>query len=119
VGRGSQRLAGGSKDIAEADVWVWQEGGDWRRIGELTQARDDLAVATDDNGRVWFLGGNGGKGARHLDVVDRVEGDHVAPDSDIKIRKIRASAAVWLPERGICLFGGVIPEGEGRSRPMP
>jgi hypothetical protein len=105
-------FAGGSSEpkMFEADVWEWREGGDWHRIDELTQARDDLAVATDPDGRVWFLGGNGGDGPeRHLDVVDRVEGDNVKPDSDIKIPKIRASAAVWLPQRGICLLGGIIP----------
>jgi Kelch motif len=111
-----QRLVfagGSSEDGYEADIWEWREGGQWIDIGELTQARDDLAVATDGKGRVWFLGGNGGNGARHLDVVDRVEGDNVDPDSDIKIQKIRASAAVWLPERGVCLLGGMIPEGDG------
>jgi hypothetical protein len=99
---------GKAESINHADVWVWEGEREWREIGQLQRQREDLVAASDGNGRVWFLGG---ADAREEDprvplgAVDLVEKDRITPLSDID--PVRSSAAVWLADRGVCLFGGV------------
>jgi hypothetical protein len=76
----------------------------------LQRQREDLVAASDGNGRVWFLGGADVRGEDPrvpLGAVDLVEEDRITPLSDIA--PVRSSAAVWLADRGVCLFGGVTP----------
>src|SRR4029453_8442562 len=70
----------------------------------------DLVAASDGNGRGWFLGGADVREEDPrvpLGAVDLVEKDRITPLSDIA--PVRSSAAVWLADRGVCLFGGVTP----------
>jgi TIR domain len=97
-----------TENVNHADVWVWEGGDKWRRIGQLRQQREDLVAATDGKGRVWFVGGaDRTEGDRRvpLGAVDLVEKDSITPLSDID--RVRSSAAVWLADRGVCLFGGM------------
>ena len=49
-----------------------------------------------------------------LGAVDLVDRDRITQLSDID--PVRSSAAVWLPDRGVCLFGGVArPPGETKD----
>ena len=99
---------GKTEDVNHADVWVWEGKGNWRKIGQLQRKREDLVAASDGKGRVWFLGGAdvSGKDSRMpLGAVDLVEKDRITQLSDID--PVRSSAAVWLPDRGVCLFGGM------------
>ncbi|HZA03070.1 MAG TPA: hypothetical protein VE617_00765, partial [Propionibacteriaceae bacterium] len=99
---------GEAESVNQADVWVWEGEDEWRRIGQLQSKREDLAAASDGNGRVWFLGGadvRGEDGRVALGAVDLVERDRITPLADID--PVRSSPAVWLPDRGVCLFGGV------------
>ena len=99
---------GKAENVNHADVWVWEGKGEWRAIGQLQGPREDLVAASDGKGRVWFLGGADVRGADRrapLGAVDLVEEDRITQLSDID--PVRSSAAVWLPDRGVCLFGGV------------
>jgi hypothetical protein len=99
---------GKAEKVNHADVWVWEGKGKWRDIGQLQRKREDLVAASDGNGRVWFLGGDdvSEKHSRMpLGAVDLVEKDAITRRSDID--PVRSSAAVWLADRGVCLFGGV------------
>ena len=101
---------GKAESVNHANVWVWEGKGKWREIGQLQRQREDLVAASDGNGRVWFLGGAdvGKKVPREpTGAVDLVEDDRITPLSDID--PVRSSAAVWLADRGVCLFGGVAP----------
>jgi hypothetical protein len=96
------------ENISQADVWVWDGEDEWREIGQLSEPREDLAAATDGRGRVWFVGGADAReteGRVPLGAVDLVAEDRITPLSDID--PIRSSSAVWLADRGVCLFGGV------------
>ncbi|HWJ52640.1 MAG TPA: kelch repeat-containing protein, partial [Propionibacteriaceae bacterium] len=98
------------ENLNHDDVWVWEGEGEWRELGQLQRQREDLVAASDGNGRVWFLGGADvdEEGRRvPLGAVDLVEEDRITPQSDID--PARSSSAVWLPDRGICLLGGVTP----------
>jgi hypothetical protein len=101
---------GKAENVNHADVWVWEGKDKWREIGQLQRRREDLVAASDGNGRVWFLGGADVR-EKHprmpLGAVDLVEEDRITPLSDIA--PVRSSAAVWLADRGVCLFGGVTP----------
>jgi hypothetical protein len=96
------------ESINHADVWVWEGKGEWRKIGQLQRKREELVAASDGKGRVWFLGG-ADVSEKHrrmpLGAVDLVEEDRITPLSDID--PVRSSAAVWLADRGVCLFGGM------------
>jgi hypothetical protein len=99
---------GKAEDVNYADVWVWEGEDEWREIGQLQRQREDLVAASDGNGRVWFLGGADVRGKERrvaLGAVDLVEKDRITPLSDID--PVRSSSAVWLADRGVCLFGGV------------
>jgi TIR domain len=99
---------GEAEQVNHADVWVWEGEGQWRKIGKLQRQREDLVAASDGNGRVWFLGGADASkkdGRVPLGAVDLVEGSRITPLSDID--PVRSSSAVWLADRGVCLFGGV------------
>jgi hypothetical protein len=98
---------GKGKDVNHADVWAWEGKNRWRTIGQLQRQREDLVAASDGNGRVWFLGGADVREGRRvpLGAVDLVEEDRITPQSDIA--PLRSSSAVWLADRGVCLFGGV------------
>jgi actin-like ATPase involved in cell morphogenesis len=90
------------------DVWVLEnphlEDSQWRELPQSLQtARQHLAVASDGEGQVWFLGGRAG--ASHLGSVDIVTGDSVRPGADISPVN-NAPAAVWDPDMGVCLLGG-------------
>jgi hypothetical protein len=101
---------GKAENVNHADVWVWEGKAKWREIGQLQRQREDLVAASDGNGRVWFLGGADVRGEDPrvpLGAVDLVEEDRITPLSDIA--PVRSSAAVWLADRGVCLFGGVTP----------
>ena len=98
---------GKAENVNHADAWVWEGEDQWREIGQLQRQREDLVAASDGNGRVWFLGGADVEKDRRvpLGAVDLVEEDRIAPLSDID--PVRSSSAVWLADRGVCLFGGV------------
>jgi CHAT domain-containing protein len=99
---------GKAENVNHADVWVWEGKDEWREIGQLQQQREDLVAASDGNGRAWFLGGADVREEDRrvpLGAVDLVESDRITPLSDIE--PVRSSAAVWLADRGVCLFGGV------------
>ena len=99
---------GKPENVNHADVWVWEGGGAWRAIGQVRRKREDLVAASDGNGRVWFLGGAdvSEEGRRvPLGAVDLVTGDRITPLSDVS--PVRSGSAVWLADRGVCLFGGV------------
>jgi hypothetical protein len=99
---------GKAETVNHADVWVWEGEGRWREIGQLQRQREDLVAASDGKGRVWFLGGAGVRGKESrvaLGAVDVVEKDRISRLSDID--PVRSSSAVWLADRGVCLFGGV------------
>ena len=99
---------GKDESVNHANVWVWEGKGEWRPIGQLQRPREDLVAASDGKGRVWFLGGadvSGEDRRMPLGAVDLVEEDRITQLSDID--PVRSSAAVWLPDRGVCLFGGV------------
>jgi hypothetical protein len=132
------RNGDGNVDDAEtvnrADVWVWEGKGEWRKIGQLQRQREDLVAASDGNGRVWFLGGADAQGENRrmpLGAVDLVEKDRITQPPDID--PVRSSSAVWIADRGVCLFGGItkdsgtnkvvcLPETASQSptgRPLP
>ena len=98
---------GKAESINHDDVWVWDGEDEWRDVGRLQRQREDLVAASDGKGRVWFLGGADVEEDRRLPLgaVDLVEEDRVTQLSDID--PVRSSAAVWLADRGVCLFGGV------------
>ena len=99
---------GKEENVNHADVWVWDGKGEWREIGQLQRQREDLVAASDGSGRAWFLGGADVREEDRrvpLGAVDLVEEDRITPLSDID--PVRSSAAVWLADRGVCLFGGV------------
>jgi hypothetical protein len=99
---------GEAESVNHADVWAWEGEDEWREIGKLQRQREDLVAASDGNGRVWFLGGAdvSGKNSRMpLGAVDLVEADRIRPLAEID--PVRSSSAVWLADRGVCLFGGV------------
>ncbi len=99
---------GKAENVNHADVWAWEGEDEWREIGQLQRQREDLVAASDGNGRVWFLGGSDvhkEDSRMPLGAVDLVEEDRIKPLSDID--PVRSSAAVWLADRGVCLFGGV------------
>jgi serine/threonine-protein kinase PknK len=109
-GLNHQDLNGDGKpeSVNHANVWVWEGKGEWHEIGQLQRKRQDLVAASDGNGRVWFLGGDDARGKEDrvaLGAVDLVEKDRITPISDID--PVRSSSAVWLADRGVCLFGGV------------
>jgi serine/threonine-protein kinase PknK len=124
---------GEAENVNHADVWVWEGEDGWREIGQLQRQREDLVAASDGDGRVWFLGGADVSGEDRrvpLGAVDLVEEDRITPLSDID--PVRSSSAVWLADRGVCLFGGVtrpvtnkvvcVPETTSSSptpRPLP
>jgi CHAT domain/Kelch motif len=105
----------GERAVAYADVWALDEGGQWKEIDQLAKAREDLAAATDGEGRVWFLGGNDFErreiGRQPLGAVDVVDGAGVQPLGDLAT-PVRSSAAIWRPDRGVCMFGGVVLAGD-------
>jgi hypothetical protein len=112
-----------AENVNHADVWVWEGRGEWRPIGQLQRPREDLVAASDGNGRVWFLGGADvrGKDSRvPFGAVDLVEKDRITPQPDID--PVRSSSAVWIADRGVCLFGGVArtkatpPKGAGTNK---
>ena len=99
---------GTEENVNHDEVWVWEGKGEWRELGQLQRQREDLVAASDGNGRVWFLGGaDVDEEDRRvpLGAVDLVEKASITPLSDID--PVRSSSAVWLPDRGACLFGGV------------
>jgi hypothetical protein len=111
------RNGDGNVDEAEtvnrADVWVWEGKGEWRKIGQLQRQREDLVAASDGNGRVWFLGGADVQGENRrmpLGAVDLVEKDRITQLPDID--PVRSSSAVWIADRGVCLFGGMTKDSE-------
>ncbi len=93
---------------AHSEVWAF-DGERWKLIGKLHRAREHLAVATNGKGIVWFLGGYDHYATKPFDSVDAVSGDTVERVTSFSIPKIRAAAAVWLPDLGVCLFGGATP----------
>ena len=99
---------GKAENVNHADVWVWEGEDEWREIGQLQRQREDLVAASDSNGRVWFLGGadiHKEDSRMPLGAVDLVKEDRITPLADID--PVRSSTAVWLGNRGACLFGGV------------
>jgi hypothetical protein len=99
---------GKAESVNHANVWVWEGEGEWREIDQLQRPREDLVAASDGKGRVWFLGGAdvSEKDSRMPSgAVDLVQKDRITALSDID--PVRSSAAVWLADRGVCLFGGV------------
>ncbi|CAN5509125.1 kelch repeat-containing protein [soil metagenome] len=86
------------------------EGGDWRPVELLTQAREHLAAASDGAGRVWFLGGRTGGLDSNLATVDLVEGNTVRAVSEVPTAR-GGVAAFWSDAHGACLVGGEQPGG--------
>jgi CHAT domain/Kelch motif len=121
---GSQLVFGGGYDVetgaivSHSEVWELRDR-EWRSIGQLAQPRHDLAVATNA-GMVWLVGGEDSGGDQDppppLAAMDLVENHEVKPLADIE-QPVEDSAAVWLPGRGVCLFGGVItPDGGSEEK---
>lgn len=91
-------------DGPAADVFAL-EGGTWRRIGQLSQAREHLAAAADGKGTTWFLGGrNGGLGGNLADV-DVVTGTSVRRAGALPTAR-GGVAGFHSPEVGACAVGG-------------
>lgn len=91
-----------------ADVWSLV-GDDWTPVGELSDARDHLAAASDGEGRVWFLGGRLGSLDSNRPTVDLVDGDEVLPAGDLTEPR-GGVAAFHAPGLGACLAGGEAPD---------
>jgi hypothetical protein len=79
----------------------------WRRVGRLSQAREQLAAATSGNGVVYFLGGEVRKGdaKTSFGTVDAVEGDTVRKIGELPTAR-GAVGGFHSPEDGACAGGG-------------
>lgn len=86
------------------------DGEQWVEIGELSRAREHLGVASDGQGRVWFLAGRTGGLDTNLGTVDLVEGGAVRPLGDVPTPR-GGVAAFWAPAAGACVVGGEEPDG--------
>lgn len=86
------------------------EGDRWAGIGELSQAREHLAAASDGQGRVWFLAGRTGGLDTNLGTVDLVEDDDVTALGEVPTPR-GGVAAFWAPTVGACVVGGEEPHG--------
>lgn len=96
-------------DGLSGDVLSLDEDG-WQRIGQLSDAREHLAAASDGRGRTWLLAGRTGGLDANLGAVDLVEGDEVTTQSDLPTPR-GGVAAFWLPAAGACVVGGEHPDG--------
>lgn len=89
---------------ARADVYALVNGA-WRRVAELSQAREHLGAASDRQGRVWFLGGRTGGMDAVLPTVDLLEGTALGRIADLPTPR-GGVAAFWSQGTGACLVGG-------------
>jgi Kelch motif len=96
-------------DGVSADVFVLA-GGAWRRLGELSTAREHLATAADGQGNVWFMAGRTGGLSTNLADVDLVAGDRVARVGAVPTAR-GGVAGFHAPGRGGCVVGGEQPAG--------
>lgn len=85
-------------------------GGAWQRIGQLGEARQHLAAASDARGRVWFLGG------RHSGLETNVGTVEVVTTTGVEgvptaLTPRSGVGAFWIAGIGACLIGGETPEG--------
>ncbi len=119
-GVGPEGLAG--------DVFMLEAGG-WRAGGELSEAREHLAAASDGAGRVWFLAGRTGGLDTNLTAVDLVV-DGGAPQRIGDLPTARGGLTGFYADGvGACAVGGEDPDrtyaevecidGEGEVSTLP
>lgn len=107
---GSRTVFGGGVGPGGLSADVWRLAGDgWTPVGELSEARDHLAAASDGEGRVWFLGGRLGSLDSNRSTVDLVDDDEVTPVGDLTQPR-GGVAAFHAPGLGACLAGGEAPD---------
>lgn len=94
----------GPGEAARGDVYALVDGG-WRRVAELSQAREHLGAASDGRGRVWFLGGRAGGMDAVLPTVDLLEGTSLRRVADLPTAR-GGVAGFWSAATGACLAGG-------------
>lgn len=121
-------FAGGvGQDGLAGDVFAL-EGGNWRRIGELSPAREHLAAASDGAGTTWFLAGRLGGLDTNRAEVDVVVGDRVQRAGTVPTARGGVSGFA-APGLGGCVAGGEQPGGtfdtvecltaDGRATTLP
>jgi hypothetical protein len=102
--------AGGvGPDRVTGDVFVF-DGDTWTSGGTLSQTREHLAAASDEQGRVFVLGGRRGGLDTNVATVDLVEGNEVRPVGEVPTAR-GGVAAFWGGAAGACLVGGEGPAG--------
>jgi hypothetical protein len=94
-------------DGVSGDVFVL-EGEQWRRIGELSTAREHLAAASDGDGATWFLAGRVSGIDANLPDVDLVTGEQVERVGEIPTPR-GGVAGFHAPGLGGCVVGGEEP----------
>jgi CHAT domain/Kelch motif len=96
-----------TRETPAADIWVLESDGWVPFDGELQQPREHLAAVTDEDGRIWFVGGadisSGPDGV--YDIVDEVSDDSVDVGPMIGAQ-LQGAAAIWTRGTGLCVFGG-------------
>jgi N-acetylneuraminic acid mutarotase len=112
---GAETFEANTPRPAAEDIWELRSG-KWKSIDAVLQpARDRLAAATDGKGSIWFVGGaelrppekeSAPPPKMIYDNVEVLHGNKVSDSTPIPTA-IHSAAAVWTPDTGTCVFGGL------------
>ena len=106
---GSRIVYGGGVGTGIVSDVLALTDGEWVQLGAMPAPREHLSATSDEEGRVWLLGGRQGSLDTNTGAVDLVEGNAVTRIGELGTPR-GGAAAFYLAEVGACLAGGEQPD---------